>query len=747
MSSTSPYLKQHAHNPVFWYPWGKEALDRARAENKPILLSIGYSTCYWCHVMEREVFENLSIASLMNRVLINIKVDREEHPQLDEIYMAARQLMTHEGGWPNNVFLTPELKPFYAGGTYAPDDAYNRPAFPRLLDWLHYAWTTQEKEVRATADKVTEAMKPFLVYTPSQSAAARDDEKQAQQLFNLLKEHYDGRSGGFFQAPKFPHECFLNFLLGYYERTESVEALDMVTHSLSKMAAGGIYDHVGCGFHRYAVDKEWFMPHFEKMLYNQALLARLYTDAARLTGSPFLADVGKSVLDFVSGPLTSGNGAFYSGIDAETDGVEGVYYAWEPEELQALLFPPEIRFLTLFYSPADIPHFPGHKHAKGQVLVARKPMDAAAREKNIPYLELFAMNAHVMNRLLEVRNKRPSPRADDKIIVSWNGLMIDAFAHAGKVFSQPIYTQRAQKAARFLLEHAIDNEGELKRIIAGGRAQLHATLEDYAYLVKGLISLHRADPEGNWIESAGSLMERARELFSDEDKGYFYTRASERLLVRIKSSDDSMLPNANAVMLHNMIDLHEMTKDKVWHSRAQALAGYFLNGREKLSAEHATLMHAALRLMEGKIAAKPATFENAEDKGGKAAPDDIASVTAALFPANAAPGEACEVIVTLELKDGWHINANPASTSFLIATQVDVHGKDVELTNMVYPEALRKKIADSETLRVYEGLTHITAKLRLTGKGKKRQPLKVMVRFQPCFGTTCHKVQDISLTV
>ncbi len=505
MGSSSPYLRQHAHNPVFWYPWGPQAIDRARAENKPILLSIGYSTCYWCHVMEREVFENLSIASLMNRHFINIKVDREEHPELDEIYMTARQLMTHEGGWPNNVFLTPDLKPFFAGGTYGPDDAYGKPGFPRMLEWLHYAWTTQEVQVRETADKVAEMMKPHLIFSPPLTLPlrGRDVAKQAQQLFALFKEHHDERSGGFFQAPKFPHECFLSFLLGYYEATGDIAALDMVTLSLQKMAAGGIYDQVGCGFHRYAVDKEWYVPHFEKMLYNQAQLARIYTDAARLSGNPYLADIAGSILDFVGGPFTDGNGAFYSGIDAETDGVEGAYYAWTAEELQELLTPDEIQFLTTFYALADIPQFPGHKHTEGQVIMARKALDLAAREQQMPYVQLAAMSGQLMNKLLEARNKRKAPRLDDKIIVSWNGLMIDAFAHAGKVFERPEYTARAAKAANFLLEHAIDNEGELKRIVAGGHAQIDATLEDYAFLAKGLLALWRADSNDNWLESAG----------------------------------------------------------------------------------------------------------------------------------------------------------------------------------------------------------------------------------------------------
>ena len=408
------------------------------------------------------MFENPSIAALMNQNCINIKIDREEHPQLDELYMVARQLLTQQGGWPNTLFLTPDLKPFYAGGTFAPDESYGKMSFPRLLEWLNFSWTTQESEVRKVAEKVTEDMRPFLVHTSpsplvgegrgggnlSTNSIERADSSPppglphkggGEKLYQSLAQFHDPRAGGFFQAPKFPHESYLQFLLAYYEATGTTQSLDIVTHSLRKMAAGGIYDQVGCGFHRYAVDKEWYVPHFEKMLYNQAQLARVYTDAARLTASPYLADIAKSILDFTGGPLTSGTGAFYSAIDAETDGIEGAYYAWTAQEFQTLLTPQEITILTSFYALADIPHFPGHKKVEGQALILRKPLDDAARERQIPYLELAAICGQLMNKLLMTRNKRPSPRLDDKVIVSWNGLMIDAFAHAGKVFNHPPY--------------------------------------------------------------------------------------------------------------------------------------------------------------------------------------------------------------------------------------------------------------------------------------------------------------------
>lgn len=738
--ATSPYLKQHAHNPVFWYPWGAEALAVARKENKPILLSIGYSTCYWCHVMEREVFENLSIAALMNRFFVNIKVDREEHPEIDDIYMVARQLMTHEGGWPNNVFLTPDLKPFYAGGTFGPEETYGKPAFPRLLEWVHYSWTTQETEVRATADNITEAMKPHLIYLPPEGELQADAAGKSAQLFSQLSQYFDERAGGFFQAPKFPHECYLAFLLGYHEHTGDVRALEMVTKSLSRMAAGGLYDHVGCGFHRYAVDKDWLVPHFEKMLYNQAQLARLYTDAARITGNPYFADVAMSVLDFVSGPMTSGTGAFYSAIDAETDAVEGAYYVWSAEELQKILTPDEITFFTHFYNLAELPHFPGHKHPDGQVVSARAPLDVMAAEAGMPYVQLAAMAAQLMNKLLQVRNRREAPGLDDKIITGWNGLMMDAFAHAGRVLGKPNYVARARQAADFLLEHAIDNDGGLKRIVTSGPAQIDATLEDYAMLVRGLISLHRAAPDDSLLESTISLMQRAEELFHDApDRGYFFMHRSDNLLMRLKSGDDGALPNANAVMLQNLTDLFAITKDTMWRDKAQAQADYFLGGNTRVLAEFATMLQAALTLEEAVHGKTPKTVQLFTPPAQPlSAPDDVVTVSTDITGSL--------LTVTLTIKEGWHINAARTLQRFLIPTQLDVQGEGVKVDHMDFPAATYIPGAKDDLVAVYEGASEIKTQLSWPA-GAPRPPLKVRLRFQPCSGTLCHAPRDIAITI
>lgn len=696
------------------------------------------------------MFENPSIAQQMNEKFINIKVDREEHPDIDDIYMTARQMLTREGGWPNNVFLTPDLKPFYAGGTFFASDSANRPGFPRLLEWLHYSWTTQEKDVRETADKITKAMQGFMTYAPKHPAPAKNMPELADRLFLALKKNHDESSGGFFQAPKFPHEHYLRFLLAYHEKTEDEQALEIVTHSLRKMGAGGIYDHVGCGFHRYAVDKEWYVPHFEKMLYNQAQLGRVYTDAARITSNPWLANVAKSIFDFVSGPMTDGNGGFYAAIDAETDGIEGAHYAWDPKELEKILRPDEIAFLTNFYALADIPKFPGHKHPEGQVLILRKPLDEAAKEKAMPYLQLSAMCGYVMNKLLTVRNLRKAPRLDTKIIVSWNGLMIDAFAHAGKVFDKANYIDIARKAADYLLENAIDNHGNLYRILSTGKREVDATLEDYACLVKGLLTLNEVAPDKTLVEHAKALLTRADELFLDKKVGAYFYSAESDIPVRIKNGDDNSLPNANALMLENFARLYALTKDKSYRNKAESLRDYFLGGEnERMLAEVTYMIQASLEL-EPKQGGRKRTIPEVYVKpefDAEALEDENVKVTTALFPLDARPGDTCELIITLDIKDGWHINAHETSHPFLVPTQVDVQGDGAKLIEVVYPQALKKPQGEAQPLYTYEGLVNITARLKISSKSVRRQPLKLKIRFQPCSDTACRPVRDLSITV
>lgn len=719
--SLSPYLRQHAHNPVYWYPWGAEALARAKAEDKPILLSIGYSTCYWCHVMEREVFENPSIATVMNRLFINIKVDREEHPHLDDIYMTARQLLTQEGGWPNNIFLTPDLKPFYAGGTYGATDMYGKPAFPRLVEWLSDAWVNKREDTLRAANELTALMQNFLVETPAESSPALITQAIVSARAALAKYH-DEISGGFFQAPKFPQENYLQFLLTHHAQTGDKSSLDMAAFTLGKMAAGGIYDHVGCGFHRYAVDKDWMVPHFEKMLYTQGLLANCYRQAAQATGSFYFEDMARGTCEFIAGPFTDGDGAFYAALDAETDGVEGAYYAWTRKEIESLLTSDEAKFFVHHYGLAEIPHFPGHKHPEGEVIIARAPLAEAALQQNLPYENIAMLAGGVLNKLLEHRNLRPSVGLDEKIITGWNGLMIDALAAAGAAFNEQDYVKRARKAADYFLEHAIDNDGNLMRCVVGGRAMHRASLDDYAYLIKGLLSLHTASKDKPMLDAATQLTARVEELFSDDNPGFFFTQADEPALVRIKSGDDSTLPNPNAIMAHNYITLFEITQDATYQHKARALIEFFISG-EKNWLEYTTMLSAAMR-----IGLYTFLTQNASEPPQKT---NVVRTRVELPPL--AAGEVGEMRIALLIQPGYHIAPFfTQSSPDMIPTQLSLQGTGLQLMGLEYPEP-----ALIEGKLGYQGEITVIARVkRLEGVAR------LLLRYQPCTSAACFNVVD-----
>lgn len=713
MHSSSPYLRQHARNPVFWYPWGEEALAEARAQDKPILLSIGYSTCYWCHVMEREVFENPSIAALMNRCFINIKVDREEHPQLDEVYMTARQLMTHEGGWPNNLFLTPDLKPFHAGGTYGAVDAYGKPGFPRLVEWLNAEWLAERSKLEALAQRTTELMQQFLVAKPAH--AVSDFSPMIAQAREALAKHHDIQSGGFFQAPKFPQENYLQFLLAHHEATQDATSLEMAVFSLSKMAAGGINDQVGCGFHRYAVDKDWFVPHFEKMLYTQALLAKAYTEATRITGNDYLADVAKSICEFVTGPLTDGSGAFYAAIDAESDGVEGAYYAWTTQELEKILTPEEVAFFIHHYGLADIPHFPGHKHPKGEVILLRQPMDALAKAQDVPYVQVASMCGSIMNKLLAARNMhRIAPNLDHKIITGWNGLMIDALAAAGRVFSNPHYIERAWKAADYLLQYAVNDAGHLMRCVTFGRAEHAATLEDYAYLIKGLLSLHESSIEDDMLIAALQLLATAEELFEDNAAdGFFSTQEDDVVPVRVKNGDDSTLPNANAVMAQNYVTLYRLTGEAHYQEKAQKIVQYFLGLDSRMWIEYTSMLTAAM-MVSHEVKAVPITqMPDAQD--------EVVHVSCKLA--------GNELRITLNIEEGWYIQPDSSRQPNNTATRILIQAPGVDVLECRFPEPTLEHGRPA-----YAGGVTVRATLALP---EVRPEIRVMLQYHPCKEDAC----------
>jgi hypothetical protein len=537
---TSPYLLQHAHNPVDWYPWGPEALARATAENKPILLSIGYSSCHWCHVMERESFENPAVADLMNRHFVNVKVDREERPDLDAIYMAATlTLNAGQGGWPMTVFLTPEQRPFFAGTYFPPTDRFGRPGFSTLLARIADLWERRRDDLLEQAATLTAHLRERA--GAAQSGTVGEEEIRA--AVRELAAAFDPTYGGFGPAPKFPPSTQLSLLLRHHRRTGDAAALAMVTKTLDGMAQGGMYDQIGGGFARYATDPYWLVPHFEKMLYDNALLAKAYLEGFQVTGQPRYARIAREILDYILREMTGPEGGFYSATDADSEGEEGKFFVWTPAEVEAVLGPEEGGRLCAYYDITEegnwegksIPHTP-------------RPLERVASRLGIPADALRASVEDGRARLYEARRRRVPPGLDDKILTAWNGMMVGALAEGGRVLGEPRYRAAAGRAADFLLGALRRADGRLLRTFRKGTAHLDAYLEDYAFLAEGLLDLYEAGADERYLREAGRLAERIVADFADEAGGFYDTAQDhEPLIVRYKDGADGAVPSANAV--------------------------------------------------------------------------------------------------------------------------------------------------------------------------------------------------------
>ena len=525
INETSPYLLQHAHNPVEWYPWGEDALERSRSEDKPILLSIGYSACHWCHVMERESFENEAIAGLMNENFINIKVDREERPDLDAIYMEAVQMLTGSGGWPMTVFLTPEGKPFYGGTYFPPVDRQNMPGFPRLLLGIAEAYNTNKGEIQRVTQQLTEQMGRGS-QVPRGTAILTVD--VLHRAYSTLATNFDYQNGGFGMAPKFPQPMTPEFLLRYHDHGYNPRALELVELTLEKMAYGGIYDQVGGGFHRYSTDAYWLVPHFEKMLYDNALLARLYLHAFQITGKPLYRRITEETLDYVLREMTDSGGGFYSAQDADSEGEEGKFFVWTPEEIMDVLGEEDGRVFSGYFGVTSNGNFEG----KNILNVPRDP-EAFAAEHQLDPEQLDGIVARGRTKLLEVRDLRVHPLLDDKVLASWNGLMLRSFAEAGAVLDRADYLEAAVKNAEFLTT-VMCPQGRLLRTYRNGEAKLLGYLEDYSCVADGLIALYEATLDLRWLENAVTMADSMIELFWDEATGGFYDTGSdhEALVIR-----------------------------------------------------------------------------------------------------------------------------------------------------------------------------------------------------------------------
>ena len=561
---SSPYLLLHKDNPVDWYPWGEEAFARARAEDKPIFLSIGYSTCYWCHVMERESFSVPEIAREMNEGFVCVKVDREERPDVDEIYMAATQLITRSGGWPNSVFLTPDLKPFFAGTYFPPTDGRGRPGLPRVLQGLREAWLFRRPELLQQAEMVAQAMQQHLGPTAG-GAASLPGAEVVDAVREGLAARFDPEWGGFGPAPKFPSPANLFFLL---ERAADDEAREMLVTTLDRMARGGLMDQLAGGFHRYSTDEAWLVPHFEKMLYDNASLAWLYAEASALAPGAGFDRVARFTLDFVLREMTGPEGGFLSAIDAETDGHEGAYYTWTAEELEAALPGPEGRLFRAVYGLEGPPPFEGERY----VLFLHTPLAEQARAGGLSEADLRRRLEPGRRALLEARARRERPLTDDKVLADWNGLMIGAMARAGARLAEPRYIAAAERAAGFVLSRMVDGaEGTLLHAFREGRAHVAAFLDDYAFLVEGLLQLHGATGDGRWLSEAVRLAEEQERRLGDAEgggalRGRARTRASS---FRSKPAFDGAVASGNGIAALNAVELARLTGDPAWADRAE----------------------------------------------------------------------------------------------------------------------------------------------------------------------------------
>ncbi len=743
INETSPYLLQHAHNPVDWYPWGPEAFEAARAQEKVIFLSIGYSTCYWCHVMERESFENEQVAALMNESFISIKVDREERPDIDNIYMAATMIANRgNGGWPMSVFLDPEtLKPIAAGTYFPPRDGPGRIGFSTLLTRVAAAWSQDRPGVRRRAEYLAELVTQQLTQASWQRPLGRDDFDRGM---SGLMGSYDIDHGGFGSGQnKFPMPVYLELFVGAGWHSPKVQ--EAVTYTLERMARGGMYDQVGGGFHRYSTDRQWLVPHFEKMLYDNGQLASMYAAVFDLTGDPYLAEVLRETLDYVLREMTDPGGGFYSAQDAEVNTREGDPYVWTREQvtdaLNAAGLADDVEFALEVYGLNQGANFQDPHHPedgrKNVLFLIEKPSRQAA-VMHYP-LERFDERLERINAaLLAVRNTREQPGTDDKIITGWNGLMIAAMADGGRVLQEPGYVDAARRCADFLLKTMRDDSGGLLRAYRQGTARVSAVLEDYAFMIRGLVALHEATREPRWLQEAETLTGAARQRFWDDRFGGYFDTLADRpdLFVRNKSTYDGAVPCGNSVMLNNLIDLYESTgHERYLDDAVKTLQGISNSIAENpVAAAGSTL--ALSRMIENypeRLAAMaPASMPAAAETVTVRASTDSISVSAAV-PAS--------LDVTLRIGDGYHINAHEAGLPSLIPLVIQITGGQGLVARPAYPAGEPYQ----DEIRVHHGTVTVPVVIRQVGTVTGTPKLQVI--YQVCTDRLCLAPSTIELDV
>jgi uncharacterized protein YyaL (SSP411 family) len=585
----SPYLLQHAHNPVDWYAWGEEAFEKARREDKPIFLSIGYSTCHWCHVMERESFEDERIAGLLNRDFVPIKVDREERPDVDRIYMTFVQATTGGGGWPMSVWLTPDLEPFFGGTYFPPENRWGHPGFASVLSQLASAWRTDRERVLDSARDIVEQLQKSVSVAPARAGRPVLDPAILDSGFFAFRRTFDTRLGGFGGAPKFPRPSVHSFLLRYHARTKNREALDMVLLTLREMAKGGMHDQLGGGMHRYSVDERWFVPHFEKMLYDQAQLAISYVEAFQISGDRQYAAIARTIFDYALRDMTDSGGGFYSAEDADSVADpaqpqvkgEGAFYIWSAEEIRRLVGLPAADWFGYRYGVEErgnVAHDPHGEFTGKNILFQAHTLEETAAHFGQDGATLRAGIEQARGVLFESRSRRPRPQRDDKILTAWNGLMISAFALGGAALNEPPYAEAARRAAEFVLARMYDPEtGILLRRYREGDAAIPGFLDDYALFAQSLLDLYEAQFDRRHLELAIRITEKQRQLFEDQANGGFFSSAEgdRSLVLRVKEDYDGAEPSGNSVAALNLLRLAQITGRPEFRESAERLFAAF----------------------------------------------------------------------------------------------------------------------------------------------------------------------------
>ena len=710
----SPYLQQHAFNPVDWYPWGEEAFEKAVRENKPIFLSIGYSTCHWCHVMERESFEDLQVAQVLNEHFVAIKVDREQRPDVDEVYMTAVMMLTGRGGWPMSSFLTPSGDSFFAG-TYFPRDS-----FLNLIGQIQNAWIKQPDKIKAQANRIADAVRKV---TTDQAEAGELSRDLPGKVVSRLWATFDAKFGGFGSAPKFPQESQLLLLLDLAYRQGNTQALEMASHTLDAMQMGGIYDQVGGGFHRYSTDHRWLVPHFEKMLYNQSQLARAYLRAGQLTGHEDYVRVARETLDYVLLEMQNESGGFYSATDADSEGEEGLFFVWRPAEIRKAL-PTDLAELALeLFSVSEKGNFEGNN-----ILFLSRGLEDFAREKKLSLVSLLEKRQRIREGLWQARESRIPPLRDDKVITAWNAMMITAFAEAGHALQEPRYLRAATEALDYLRRFNYSPGGDLYRISLHGKGSIPAVLDDYANLLEALITLYDVTGDRSHLREAITLAEKMDKLFWDEKEGGFFISASgstDPLSIRPKSPEDGAIPSGNSVAARSLALLSGRTDRFTFRKQALRQLSSFSGRMKGRSSAFSYFLLGANVLWHGNVGLMEYGSEG-------------------VVKVEAIPMDNQEWTLRLSIAEGWHVNSEDPGPKDLIATKISA--ADGTINDVRYPLAETLKLSWSERpLRVWQG----NVEIHLTYQPPEDPSPAVIwnLRLQACNEEKCLAPEDLSLEI